>query len=271
MIDIGTGPPLVLVPGLQGRWEWMRPTVDALAQRFRVLTFSLAGDKGSGTALRQNREFDAYVDQIDAALDSVKASSAAVCGVSFGALIAFHYAAVRQRRVGQLILASPMPPDFELKGRFRLYSRVPRLLFPMFVVDSARRVMPEWAAAFPKWSDRLQQAIVVGTRVLGAPASPARMGRRIRSMRGMDFVAVEPIEVPTLILLGESALDRTIPTDISRRYCGLIPHAEVRTLNATGHLGSVTRAASFANEVGAFVDRANAEGSHGRHDANVGA
>ena len=27
MIDIGSGIPLVLVPGIQGRWEWMRPTV----------------------------------------------------------------------------------------------------------------------------------------------------------------------------------------------------------------------------------------------------
>ena len=51
MIDIGTGPPLVLIPGLQGRWEWMRPAVDALARRFRVLTFSLAGDNGSDTPL----------------------------------------------------------------------------------------------------------------------------------------------------------------------------------------------------------------------------
>ena len=31
MTDRGAGPPLVLVPGIQGRWEWMAPAVDALA------------------------------------------------------------------------------------------------------------------------------------------------------------------------------------------------------------------------------------------------
>ena len=35
----GDGPPLVLVPGMQGRWEWMTPTVEALARRFRVACY----------------------------------------------------------------------------------------------------------------------------------------------------------------------------------------------------------------------------------------
>ena len=43
----GDGPPLVLVPGMQGRWEWMTPTVDALARRFRVATYSLCGEPGA--------------------------------------------------------------------------------------------------------------------------------------------------------------------------------------------------------------------------------
>ena len=31
IVDKGHGTPIVLIPGVQGRWEWMRPTVDALA------------------------------------------------------------------------------------------------------------------------------------------------------------------------------------------------------------------------------------------------
>ena len=32
IVDEGAGTPVVLVPGVQGRWEWMKPTVDALAR-----------------------------------------------------------------------------------------------------------------------------------------------------------------------------------------------------------------------------------------------
>ena len=46
---IGSGPPLVLVPGMQGRWEWMAATVTELAKRFTVVTYSLCGEPGSRT------------------------------------------------------------------------------------------------------------------------------------------------------------------------------------------------------------------------------
>ena len=42
IVDLGSGVPVVMVPGIQGRWEWMKPAVDALAERCRVVTFSLA-------------------------------------------------------------------------------------------------------------------------------------------------------------------------------------------------------------------------------------
>ena len=44
IVDIGRGSPIVLIPGIQGRWEWMKPAVEALARRSRVITFSLADE-----------------------------------------------------------------------------------------------------------------------------------------------------------------------------------------------------------------------------------
>ena len=73
MIDVGTGTPLVLVPGLQGRWEWMRPAVDALAQHFRVLTFSLAAN-GRRTVFDRRLGFDNFIVQIDRVLERGRTS-----------------------------------------------------------------------------------------------------------------------------------------------------------------------------------------------------
>ena len=42
----GNGPPLVLIPGIQGRWEYMRRPSMRWRASFRVLTFSLCGERG---------------------------------------------------------------------------------------------------------------------------------------------------------------------------------------------------------------------------------
>ena len=48
MFDRGHGPPLVIVPGVHGRWEWMKPALDKLAASCRTISYSLCGDIGSG-------------------------------------------------------------------------------------------------------------------------------------------------------------------------------------------------------------------------------
>ena len=69
MVDIGTGPPLVLIPGIQGRWEWIAPTARALASQFRVLAFSLPGEPGSRCPHAAHEGFEMFLRQIDEVLD----------------------------------------------------------------------------------------------------------------------------------------------------------------------------------------------------------
>ena len=71
LIDLGHGAPVVLIPGIQGRWEWMKPTVEALAAQCRVLTFSLADEPTAGADI-EAPGFDAYVAQVRQALDQAR-------------------------------------------------------------------------------------------------------------------------------------------------------------------------------------------------------
>ena len=87
IIDRGTGTPVVLVPGIQGRWEWTQPAVDALSQRCRVITFSLADEPTSGAAFDEASGFDCYLRQIKDALDVTGVKSAVICGISYGSFM----------------------------------------------------------------------------------------------------------------------------------------------------------------------------------------
>src|SRR5206468_10587651 len=92
IVDRGTGTPLVLIPGLQGRWEYMRATVDALATMFRVVTFSLCGERASGLPCDSAHGLEDYAAQVAAALEEKGLDRAVICGISFGGLVALRFA-----------------------------------------------------------------------------------------------------------------------------------------------------------------------------------
>ena len=136
MIDVGSGPPLVLVPGIQARWEWMRPAVQALSKHFRVLSFTLAGEPSSRRRFDPRLGFQNYIAQLDEVLDGAGLAAATMCGLSYGGLIALRYAAARPDRVDRLVLVSALAPSFVPDERVRFYARAPRLLLPVFGVTA---------------------------------------------------------------------------------------------------------------------------------------
>ncbi len=255
IVDVGTGPPLVLIPGLHGRWEWMRPTVNALAHTFRVLSFTLAGDWGTRVPFDERLGFDNFIVQIDRMLEEAGIESADFCGVSYGGLIALRYAALRRQRVRRLVLASALPPDYQVDRRYNFYRRAPVLLLPVFAVESAHRVSPELRAALPTLRSRLRM-VPQALRVMAAPVSPRHMKRRMELIDTVDFVAdARHVRAPALAITGEPGLDRTVPVQLTRRYLDCLPGTEHVVLDRTGHMGTVTRPVEFASIVAAFVSR----------------
>jgi 3-oxoadipate enol-lactonase len=244
IIDHGSGPPLVLIPGLQGRWEYMRATVDALASCFRVITFSLDGS-----------DLDSYARQVADALDHAGVDRAIVCGVSFGGLIAVRFAASHPARCAMLVLASTPRPALTLRPRHQLYLRLPWLLGPLFLVETPWRVRRELRAAMADWSARRRFSWNALRTLLGAPVSLGDMAARARLVT-TDAVAPDctRITAPTLILTGEAHLDYVVPVDGTAEYARLIPHARRAVLASTGHLGSMTRPREFAALVRDFVE-----------------
>ena len=254
MIDLGNGPPIVLIPGLQGRWEWMRPAVNALAARARVISFSLPGEPGSGRPLDDSQRFDGFAAQIETALDRAQVGAAVMCGVSFGGLVALRYAARRPERTQALVLVSTPGPRWNPSASARRCIAHPRLRFPQFCLGASRRTWEELSATFPNRTQRIRAAARYAGMVLRAPTAPSRMGQRARLALGVNFEEdCERVSAPTLIVTGEPGMDRVVPTDTTLEYVRLIKGVRVAKLDSTGHLGVITKPDRFAELIADFI------------------
>jgi 3-oxoadipate enol-lactonase len=253
MIDRGAGTPIVLIPGLQGRWEWMRPAVDALAKHHRVITFSLCDERTSPFPCDLEKAFENYVEQVELALDRAHVEKAVIAGVSYGGLIAAEYAARRPQRVQGLVLANALHKTWHPNSQRSLFLRSPRLMSPLFVATAPRRMRPEMVATFPRLFARLKFTTTYGLNVMFALASPAKMARRVEWATRHRFADAR-IDAPALILTGEPELDRVVPVDVTRRYLDELHSAKHVVLERTGHNGLVTRPDEFAGMLGRFVD-----------------
>ena len=253
MIVAGQGPTLLMIPGIQGRWEWARPAVQELARHHRVVTYSLSGERGA-VPPEVPRTFDDLVRQALNALNRATDGPAVVCGVSYGGLIALRLAARHPERVRGLVLASPLNADFAPDDRIRRWVAHPRLMAPAFIAGSPGRIVPELRAAHgAAWVPR---ALGLLGRVVRAPHSPDRMAQRIRLIEPEDFVSdCRVIAQPTLLVTGEPGLDRIVPAEASCRMLDWLPNARHVTLDRTGHWGLVTRREAFAREIADFVEK----------------
>lgn len=255
MLDIGSGPPVAVLPGVQGRWEWMRPALEALAERCRVLTDSLPGERGSLAEIDPQRDFDLHAAWVDALLDRAGVRRAVVCGVSYGGLAALRYAALRPERTTALVLVSTPGPAWRPTCRVHWYLGAPRLMLPAFVWSSSLRLWREIAATFPDLPRRVRFGLQHLGRVTRYRCRPVRMAQRVRLLAGVDFAAdCRRVRAPALVVTGDPELDRVVPVASTREYVdALAGGAACARIAGTGHIGLVTKPDRFRDVVGDFA------------------
>ncbi len=107
-LDVGAGPPVILIHGFGGSmWQWEHQQ-HTLSQHFRVLTLDLPG-----AGLSDKPEIDYRPDQMLGFLvgfmDAVKIQQATVVGNSMGAGLAIGMALAHPTRIAKLILIDGLP------------------------------------------------------------------------------------------------------------------------------------------------------------------
>ena len=254
MIDRGSGTPIVLMPGIQGRWEWLAPTVDALAERCRVITFSLCDEPSSGFSCDPSLGIENYFKQLEQAFDRAGLGEAVLVGTSYTGPIAAEFAARHPDRVRALVLVSALPPDWRPNARARFYLRAPVLLSPIFALDSPTRMLPELRAALPGFTSVVRFVTAQTARVMRAFMSPRRMAARLRWTEEFQYSDVSSVAQPVLVITGEDGLDRVVDPALTRRYLAALPAAQHVVLSRTGHIGMLTRPAEFADIIFRFAN-----------------
>jgi pimeloyl-ACP methyl ester carboxylesterase len=255
MISRGTGFPVAVIPGIQGRWEWMTPAIEALTAGHRVMSFSL-------TDLRPRREQDgtflSWMRTVDEVLDQAHERKVSLIGVSFGGLIAACYAARRPDRVTSLVLVSPPAPVFRRRPGDAFCLRFPMLAMPYFGARALRRLGPEIYQARDSWPRRWQLGVEYAGRAIRSPFSPMFAAQWVREWSEFDLAnECARITAPTLVITGEPALERVVPVEGSLEYLQLIPGATHAVLAGTGHIGLITKPHRFAELAGGFIYAAN--------------
>jgi len=254
IVDRGSGTPLVVIPGIQGRWEYLQPAIDALSRHFRVITFSLSGERGSGRRFDRSRGLDDFTDQIGSALDSLHVDRAVICGVSFGGVAALRFAASHPDRCSALVLVSTPRPGLRLRRKHQIYVRLPWLFGPLFIAETPWRLREEIRTALPDAAARRALRRRVVRTFFGAVPSISLMAARARLLAATDITSdCERIVSPTLVITGERGLDHVVPVDGSSAYTRLIKGARAVVLERTGHIGCNTRPDAFADLIHAFV------------------
>src|SRR5581483_1843906 len=125
---------------------------------------------------------------------------AVICGISFGGVVALHFAAEHPDRTAALVLASTPGPTFHLRPRHATYARRPWLFAPLFVAEIPRRFRREFAAAIPDRSARVRFVLRMARTLLSAPVSFRRMGARARLIGALDCRDVcARVAAPTLV------------------------------------------------------------------------
>jgi 3-oxoadipate enol-lactonase len=247
MVELGNGPALVLVPGIPGPWQYVRLAVESLAVSFRVLTFSLGPECS----------IESDVARIATALDERRIDRAVVCGISFGGLVALHFAATCPDRTRALVLASTPGPGMKLRPRHRFYARWPYVFGPLFVAETPFRMRREVASALPHRSDRRAFQWAQLKAFLTAGVSLSQIARRALRIEDGDIGAdCRRVTAPTLVVTGDPDLDWVVPVSDTAGYLSLIAGARHAVLEGTGHLGTITQPRLFAAAIERFLNDA---------------
>ncbi|MFL5241114.1 MAG: alpha/beta fold hydrolase [Gemmataceae bacterium] len=242
----GSGPPLVLVPGLAGGLELLNPLARQLAHHFRVISYQLRGEDDC-FALRRRFDLDDLVKDLAEFLEWQCLERPTIMGVSFGGALALEFAVRYPRRLEALVVQGA-GARFE-RGLLQQVAGMVLSQFPLptdnpFVNQFFNLLFGKRQKQGPLFQFVTRQCWQTDQSV---------MAHRFRLVENFDVAdRLEQIDVPTLILTGDRDL-LVSKQSLHALRCG-IPHSTYQPLCGAGHLAFVTQPGQVASQVRQFAN-----------------
>ena len=247
-VEMGEGPPVILIHGLSGCWQNWLENIPHLARNHHVVALDLAGF-GESELPNEEISIPGYGRFVDAFLGSIGIERAALVGNSMGGFIAAETAISHPSRVDKLVLVSAA--GLARVGNRQLYAleRAARLFHPVTAAFLARR---EHLVRRPGLRRRMLYGVVqyperiapeLAYEVASGAGKPGFLDA-LDAIMDYDFRDRLPeVSTPTLIVWGRN--DRIVPVDGADEYERLIPNARKVILEDTGHVPMLERPARF--------------------------
>jgi pimeloyl-ACP methyl ester carboxylesterase len=242
----GTGPDLVLIPGLGASAYAWHGQLKGLSSMLRVTAID---PRGHGRSAKPPGPYTmrGMADDVAACMRSAGISRAVVAGSSMASLIGVELAAAYPERVSALILVggfAALPAAGKERMEARARTAETEGMTPLGDLVST--------TALGTTTHATQPGLVGLFRHLIASNDPAGYAASCRALVQADVTPLlGQVRCPTLILLGSE--EQVAPLPAARALKAGIPHAEVAVLPGAGHLPFLEQPAAFNAAVLEFV------------------
>ncbi len=260
-VELGEGPPILLVHGLGGSWRNWLENIPFLSDSNRVVALDLPGF-GLSPMPEESISIAAYGDFLLRFADAVGLGpDTFLVGHSMGGFISTEAVTTDTDRFARLSLVSAAGISFATINGFRksATAAIVKMIIPIASARGHRNLARKRLRA-ASFVTVIAHPTLIGPEILWELGSYATLHspafyEAAYALGGYDNrEALSDIEIPTQIVWGQQ--DRLVPVGAAYSYARRIRDSELSLVDDCGHMVQMERPARFNSEISRFASEA---------------
>jgi pimeloyl-ACP methyl ester carboxylesterase len=240
VVEAGSGPPIVLVPGLLGSAFGFRKLIAPLAAGgHRVVVIEPLGIGGSAKPPAADYSLTAQADRLEAALEALEIEHAVVVAHAVGASMAYRLAARHPARVKAIVSLDGGPAEAAATPGFRRamsFAFLIKLFGGMNRIEGMVRSALKERSADPGWvtDDVVRGYMAAGSRDLDSTLAAFRGMARAAEPEALQ-PRLHEVRCPVRLLIGTATREGGIRDHEVTLLRQRLPDFQIQHVPAAGH------------------------------------